>query len=59
MIPKTHNGFVLDYSGPMFPATTSNQITYECFCLMGGLSNDRMQKIKNGNDTTYHKIDTR
>jgi len=59
MRPKTHNGFVLKYEGRLFAATRSNQITYECFCLMGGLSNDRLQKIQHNNGTqvyfTYHK----
>lgn len=58
----THNGFILRYNGPIFAASTSNQITYECFCLMGGLANDRLQKIEhhNGNHVyyTYHNCST-
>ena len=61
MHPTTHNGFILKYTGPIFPATTANQITYECFCLMGGLSNGRLSKIQHFNGThhydTYHRID--
>jgi hypothetical protein len=60
MRPKTHNGFVLDYHGPIFPATRSNQITYEYFCLKGGLANGRLSKIERRNGThvyfTYHDI---
>jgi len=26
----------------------------ECFCLMGGLSNDRLQKIERNGTHTYH-----
>jgi hypothetical protein len=47
----------------VFPATRSNAITYECFCLMGGLENLRMHKVHraNGTDTyfTYHDISRR
>lgn len=53
----THNGFILNYDGPMFPASDSNQITYECFCLMGGLSNQRLQKIHKRGKYTYHRTD--
>lgn len=45
----------------MFPATRSNQITYEYFCLLGGLSSPRVQKVERRNGThvyyTYHLID--
>lgn len=45
----------------MFPATTANQITYEFFCLMGGLSNPKMAKVQRRNGSyvyyTYHRID--
>lgn len=55
MRPLTHNGFVLRYAGPIFPACRANQITYERFCLKGGLANDRFQKVerRDGN-YTYH-----
>jgi hypothetical protein len=60
---STHNGFVLNYDGPFFPATGSNRITYDCFCFMGGLSNGRLTKVqhKNGAEIyyTYHRIDKR
>lgn len=60
MRPLTHNGFALDYNGPWFPATRSNQITYELFCLMGGLGNGRLHKVERRNGTytyyTYHMI---
>lgn len=62
MRPLTHNGWVLDYSGPFFPACRSNQITYECFCFKGGLSNDRLTKIEHRNGShiyyTYHDQST-
>ena len=58
--PNTHNGFTLKYSGNIFPASTSNQITYEFFCLRGGLANQRNQRVSksNGNHhySTYHDI---
>jgi hypothetical protein len=58
----TSNGFKTKYDGPRFPASVSNQITYECFCFMGGLENDRLCKIlkRNGSHTyyTYHMIDS-
>jgi len=45
-----------------FPATTSNQITYEYFCLLGGLANPNICKVERRNGTyvyhTYHLIDT-
>jgi hypothetical protein len=58
MNPETHNGFILKYNGPIYPASRSNQITYECFCLMGGLSNGRLSKIyfQNGK-YRYYRID--
>jgi hypothetical protein len=44
----------------MFPATRSNQITYEYFCVLGGLSNPGVQKIERRNGTyvyyTYHLL---
>jgi len=44
------------------PATTSNQITYEYFCVLGGLSDPRtFKRMKtNGNHFyfTYHLIST-
>jgi len=44
----------------MFSASRGNQITYEYFCLLGGLSNKNVAKIlhKNGSYIyfTYHLI---
>lgn len=41
-----------------FPASRSNQITYEYFCLLGGLENYRCHKVQLGDGRcTYHKID--
>ena len=45
----------------MFPCTTSNQITYEYFCVLGGLANPRCAKrpVYNGKhfmSYTYHDI---
>jgi len=55
---NTHNGFVLEYNGPIFPCTTSNAITYECFCFKGAIANGRLQAILRTNGTytyfTYH-----
>lgn len=63
MKQNTHNGFILKYDGPIFPAATSNQITYDGFCFMGGLANERLAKVarQNGSFTyfTYHRIDSR
>lgn len=60
---STHNGFILNYDGPFFPAARSNSVTYDCFCLMGGLSNARLTKFQHQNGTeiyyTYHRIDKR
>jgi hypothetical protein len=60
MKTNTHNGFTLSYNGPVFPAGTSNQITYEYFCLRGGLANGRNQKIQKSNGrhtySTYHDV---
>ena len=45
-----------------FPARTSNQITYECFCLWGGLANPRLSKVERRNGShvyyTYHDTST-
>ena len=61
MKKNAHNGFLLKYSGEIFPASSSNQITYEYFCLLGGLSNERLRKIERNNGphiyNTYHKVD--
>jgi hypothetical protein len=42
------------------PCTTANQITYEYFCVLGGLSDDRARKIQRQNGThvyfTYHYL---
>ena len=47
----------------VFPATTSNQITYKYFCTRGGLADPRCEKVlhRNGSHTyyTYHLIDSR
>ena len=47
----------------MFPACTSNQITYEYFCVLGGLANPRVQKVMRHNGThvyyTYHLVGVR
>lgn len=57
----THNGFTLDYDGTVFPASESNAITYDGFCLMGGLANGRLAKVQRQNGSfiyfTYHRID--
>lgn len=46
----------------MYPASTSNQITHEYFCVLGGLSNPRVQKRMRHNGAhvyyTYHLIST-
>lgn len=55
----THNGFVLKYDGVIHPVSRSNQITYECFCLMGGLANERLRKVHYHTHYTYHRIDIR
>jgi hypothetical protein len=43
-----------------YAASTSNQITYEYFCLLGGLENDKCVKVMHMNGThvyyTYHKV---
>lgn len=61
MKTNTHNGFILKYAGTLFPASRSNAITYNGFCFMGGLANERLQKIerRNGNHVyyTYHRCD--
>lgn len=55
---KTHNGFVLEYNGKLFPISKSNEITYDCFCLMGGLSNDRLYKVQKLDSTySYYRRD--
>jgi len=63
MQKNTHNGFVLRYDGTIFAVSRSNAVTYECFCLKGGLSNWRMQKIEHHNGShsyfTYHDCSTR
>jgi hypothetical protein len=59
MKPNTHNGFVLKYDGPKFAASSSNQISYDGFCFMGGLSNERLVKVQRRNGYTYHRIDSR
>lgn len=63
MRPHTHNGFILEYNGPTFPATGSNMMTYAGFCFMGGLANQRLCKVERRNGSfvyyTYHRIDVR
>lgn len=60
MQTDTHNGFILSYSGDIFPAGRSNQITYAYFCLRGGLANGRNQKVQKSNGShvyfTYHDV---
>lgn len=40
------------------PASNANQITYEYFCVLGGLSNPRASKVERRNGSyvyhTYH-----
>jgi len=47
----------------VYPATESNAITYAYFCLLGGLTNDKLCKVRHNNGAhiyyTYHKIDVR
>ena len=51
------NGFLLTYKGPFFPASRSNAITYEYFCLRGGLENGRNYAIRHRDGTiSYHDI---
>lgn len=60
---KTHNGFILAYDGDTFPATSGNAITYEYFCLRGGIANKRNHRVSHYNGThhyfTYHDISTK
>ena len=46
----------------IYPTQTSNQITYEYFCILGGLSNKNTSKVLHKNGTyiyyTYHLIST-
>lgn len=45
----------------MYPASSGNMITYEYFCVLGGLANPRVQKVQHWNGTycyyTYHLVD--
>lgn len=47
----------------MFPARNSNQITYDYFCQLGGLSSNATQQVIHKNGThiyyTYHLISVR
>lgn len=47
----------------MFSATTSNQITYEYFCILGGLANPKVRKVERSNGSyvyfTYHLVSVR
>lgn len=44
----------------IFPVSNSNQISYEYFCILGGLANPRTRKVERRNGTmlyyTYHLI---
>lgn len=54
------NGFVMKYQGPFFPMSQSNQITYECFCLWGGLENDRLFKVvRSDGSCAYYDLSRR
>lgn len=57
----TNNGFITKYEGPIFPASRTNQLTYDRFCFLGGLENKRLQRIQHQRGThvyvTYHRID--
>lgn len=60
MHQDTHNGFILKYDGPVFPASRSNAITYDGFCFMGALANGRLRKVMHRNGVcTYHRVDSR
>lgn len=52
------NGFVTDYRGPVFPASSSNRITRDFFFLRGGLENQRNYRIRNEERgiVSYHDI---
>jgi len=47
----------------MFPATTSNAITYKFFCTLGGLNNPKVGKVLHNNGKyiyfTYHLLTVR
>ena len=47
----------------MFPASSSNQITYELFCVLGGQASGRVQKCMHRNGSmvyfTYHLLSIR
>lgn len=47
----------------VFPASSSNEITYHYFCVLGGLSDPRCSKVMRGKGMntyfTYHRIDAR
>lgn len=57
----TNNGFITKYDGTIFPASRTNKITHERFCFMGGLENQRLQKIQHRRGThvyeAYHRLD--
>jgi hypothetical protein len=50
-----------NYQFDTYPAATSNQITYNYFCTLGGLTNPVCAKVQKQNGThiyfTYHRID--
>ena len=52
-----HNGFILKYDGTIFPCSQSNAITYEGFCFMGGLANERLRKVQQNGVCNYHRCD--
>ena len=47
----------------MFPASSGNKITYEYFCVLGGLASAKVQKIQHNNGSyvyfTYHLLGIR
>ena len=52
-----------NYQFTPYPATVSNQITYEYFCVLGGLQNPVCAKVLHQNGShiyfSYHRIDLR
>jgi hypothetical protein len=47
----------------MFPATRSNEISYQFFCTLGGLANPKVGKVLHNNGShiyfTYHLLAVR
>lgn len=56
----SNNGHILAYSGRLYPATRDNEITYERFCFMGAIGNERLCRITHQRGThvydTYHDM---